>query len=151
MWPLIWKRSLRFAVFEQIWYPFERLGVFVNQKIVIHLNGLGYLFGCLAFLTLRLFRAASAPIIVCTIVINFYFLYIMGWNKVLLLSEKIVIRLNGLGYPFKRKMWSVRTACHPFKRLGVSVQKRNWRLFEQLKLHSNINFSWVSIQKPFRC
>ena len=30
-------------------------------------------------------RAASAPIIVCTIVINFYFLYIMGWNKVLLL------------------------------------------------------------------
>ena len=39
----------------------------------------------LAFLTLRLFWAASAPIIVCTIVINFYFLYIMGWNKVLLL------------------------------------------------------------------
>ena len=41
--------------------------------------------GCLAFLTLRLFRAASDPIMVWTIVINFYFLYIMGWNKVLLL------------------------------------------------------------------
>ena len=39
---------------------------------------------------------------------------------------------------------------HPFKQLGVSVQKRNWRLFEQLKLHSNINFSRVSILKPFR-
>ena len=37
--------------------------------------------GCLAFLALRLFRAASAPIIVCTIVINFYFLYIMGEIK----------------------------------------------------------------------
>ena len=32
---------------------------------------------CKSFLTLRLFRAASAPIIVCTIVINFYFLYIV--------------------------------------------------------------------------
>ena len=31
-----------------------------------------------AFLTLRLFRAASAPIIVCTIVINFYFMHIIG-------------------------------------------------------------------------
>ena len=31
------------------------------------------------------FNISCAPIIVCTIVINFYFLYIMGWNKVLLL------------------------------------------------------------------
>ena len=37
--------------------------------------------GCLAFLTLRLFRAASAPIIVFTIIINFSFLYILGWKK----------------------------------------------------------------------
>ena len=31
------------------------------------------------------FNISCAPIIICTIVINFYFLYIMGWNKVLLL------------------------------------------------------------------
>ena len=45
-------------------------------------------FGCLAFLTLRLFRAASAPIIVCTIIINFSFLYILGWKKNLKNNKK---------------------------------------------------------------
>ena len=54
-----------------------------NKKLkkwsTIRIEGGGYL----AFLTLRLFRAASAPIIVCTIIINFSFLYILGWkNKV---------------------------------------------------------------------
>ena len=52
------KRSLRFVVFEQIWYPFEQLGVSVQKKlssvrttwathlkkVVIRLNGLGYPF-----------------------------------------------------------------------------------------------------------
>ena len=92
------------------------LGVFVHKKIVIHLNGLGYLFGknCHPFEQLGLS-----------------------------VRKKDVILSNGLGYPFENN-------CHPFKWLVLSVQKRNWQLFEQLKLHSNINFSRVSIPKTFR-
>ena len=45
----------------------------------------------LAFFTLRLFRAASAPIIVCTIIINSSFLYILGWKIKLLLKNKVVV------------------------------------------------------------
>ena len=48
-----------------------------KNKKVTKTNGY-FSTGCLAFLTLRLFRAASAPIIVCTIIINFSFLYILG-------------------------------------------------------------------------
>ena len=51
-----------------------------KNKKVTKTNGY-FSTGCLAFLTLRLFRAASAPIIVCTIIINFSFLYILGWKK----------------------------------------------------------------------
>ena len=36
---------------------------------------------CLAFLTLRLFRAASAPIIVCTAVIKFFISCIL-WGEI---------------------------------------------------------------------
>ena len=43
-WPLTRKCSLRFAVFEQIWYLFERLGLSVQNKIVIRSNDLGYPF-----------------------------------------------------------------------------------------------------------
>ena len=44
-----------------------------KNKKVTKTNGY-FSTGCLAFLTLRLFRAASAPIIVCTIIINFSFM-----------------------------------------------------------------------------
>ena len=40
----MWKCSLWFAIFERIWYLFERRGVSRSKKIVIHSNGLGYLF-----------------------------------------------------------------------------------------------------------
>ena len=101
-----------FAVFERIWYPFERLGVSVPkklssirtawamclEKIVLCLNSLGYPF-----------------------------------------PQKIC--LNGLGCPFGKKLSSVRTAwaiC--FKKLlsvrtlGLSVWKRNCQLLEELNL-----------------
>ena len=40
---------------------------------------------CSFFFIAVFFNISCTPIIVCIIVINFYFLYIMGWNKVLLL------------------------------------------------------------------
>ena len=74
-WPLTRKRFLQLAVSKRIWYPFERLGVSVQKKllsvqtawatrlkkIVIRSKGLGYPF------------------------------------------EKIVICLNGSGYPFEKE------------------------------------------------
>ena len=41
--------------------------------------------GCLAFLTSRLFRAASTPFIYSMYIFIFSIVIIMGWNKVLLL------------------------------------------------------------------
>ena len=52
-------------------FDYANVSLEIPQYLCYSLQGL-------AFLTLRLFRAASAPIIVCTIVIHFYFLYIMG-------------------------------------------------------------------------
>ena len=103
-----------FAVFERIWYPFERLGVSVPkklssirtawamclEKIVLCLNSLGYLF-----------------------------------------PPKInVICLNGLGCPFgknchlfERLGLSVSKNCS-VRTLGLSVWKRNCQLLEELNL-----------------
>ena len=36
--------TLRFAIFKRIWYLFERLGLSVQEKIVICSNDLGYPF-----------------------------------------------------------------------------------------------------------
>ena len=41
--------------------------------------------------------------------------------------KKIVIQSNGLGYPFKKN-------CYPFERLWLSIRKRNYQPFERLKL-----------------
>ena len=86
--------------------------------------------------------------------------------------SKICIHSNDLGYPFEK-------GCHPFERLGPSVWKRlssvrtAWdiRLKKLLSVRtarairseknlstvwatqpicSKVNFSWVSIPKPFR-
>ena len=79
-----------FAVFERIWYPFERLGVSVPKK-------------------LSSIRTAWA---ICL--------------------EKIVVRLNSLGYPFEKKINVIclnglgcpfGKYCHLFEWLGVSVSK----------------------------
>ena len=58
---------------------------------------------CLAFLTLRLFRAASAPIIVCTVVIKFFISRIL-WGEI----KSVVVLLStlldkNLTCAFKRK------------------------------------------------
>ena len=78
-------------------------------------------FGCLAFLTLRLFRAASAPIIVCTIIINFSFLYILGWKKNLKNNKKInLLKVKTI---LKREQ---------LRRVGFSLESywlRGWRVF----------------------
>ena len=66
-----------FAVFEWIWYPFERLGVSLPKKLSS----------------------------ICT-----------AWAIRL---EKIVVRLNSLGYPVQKK-----NQCHPFEQLGLSVWKK---------------------------
>ena len=118
-----------FAIFERIWYPFEWLGVSVQKK------------------------------------------FSSIWTAWAICSEKIVVRLNSLCYLFQKK-------CHPFERLGLSVWKKlssprmAWDIrFKKLlsvrmarAIHSKkklstvggtepicskINFSWVSIPKPF--
>ena len=89
-----------FAVFEWIWYPFEQLGVSV-PKIVIHSNGLGYLFG-------KNYRPFE--------------------QRRLSVPKKSVICLNGLGCPFGKNCdlfeWlgiSISKNCYPFGWLGLSV------------------------------
>ena len=47
--------------------------------------------GCLAFLTSRLFRAVSTPIIYSMYIFIFPFVIIMGWNKELLLLLMLLL------------------------------------------------------------
>ena len=77
------------------------------------------------------------------------------WTAWAICSEKIVVRLNSLFYPFQKKLSSAWTAwavcwknchllewlgisvsknCYPFGWLGLSIRKRNCRLLEELNL-----------------
>ena len=123
-----------FAVFERIWYPFERLGVSVPkklssirtawaiclEKIVVHLNGLGYLFGknCRPFEQLGLSVS----------------------------KKKInIIHSNGLGYPFQK------IVIHVFLQDARAMRlKKNLSTVGGTEpICSKINFSRISIPKPF--
>ena len=85
--------------------------------------------------------------------------------------EKVIVRLNSLGYPCPKK-------CHLFERLGLSIWKKLWSVRMAWDIHFKkllsvqtawairlkkklltvrgtepiclqVNFSWVSIPKPF--
>ena len=76
------KRSLRFAVFERIWYPFERLEVSVQKKL----------------------SPVQTTWAICLgkIVIHLKKIVIRS-NSMRYPFEKIVIRSKGSSYPFEKE------------------------------------------------
>ena len=86
-----------------------------SKKIVIHLNGLGYLFGknCRPFEQLVL----SVPKRMSSV-----------WTAWAVCLEKIVMNL------LERLGISVSKNCYPFGWLGLSIRKRNCRPLEELNL-----------------
>ena len=118
-----------FAIFERIWYPFEWLGVSVQKK------------------------------------------FSSIWTAWAICSEKIVVRLNSLFYPFQKKLssaWTAWAVCWKklssprmawdirFKKLlsvrmarAIHSKKKLSTVGGTEPICSKINFSWVSIPKPF--
>ena len=114
-----------------------------SRKIVVHSNGLGYLFGknCRPFEQLGL--SVSKKKLMSSI-----------WTAWAVRLENIVICLNGLGYPFQKIVIPLNGLGYPFQKIvirsdAIHLKKNLSTVGGTEPICSKIDFSRISIPNHF--